>query len=142
MTTEMTSNARDRLARLRAQKSQQQQTDSNTTVPQSTPDSAPNSREAVILNLMVQVLKGDITDGQLLQQLRKQLLGLNQNRFAELVGVSRKTISDIERGKGSPSQQVLNDVFKPFGLRAGVVPVSQNQIEKLINKAHDEILNI
>lgn len=142
MSTEMTSNARDRLARLRAQKSQLQQTDSNTSVPQPTPDSTPNSREAVILDLMVQILKGDITDGQLLQQLRKQLLGLNQDRFAELVGVSRKTISDIERGKGSPSQQILNDVFKPFGLRAGIIPVSQNQIEKLINKAHDEILNV
>ncbi|UYM17498.1 helix-turn-helix transcriptional regulator [Endozoicomonas euniceicola] len=140
MNTKMTSNARDRLARLRAQKSQQQlqKTAGNTSV--SKPGSAPGSREAMILELMVQVLKGDITDGQLLQQLRKQLLGLNQDRFAELVGVSRKTVSDIERGKGSPSQQVLNDVFKPFGLRAGIIPVSQSQTEKLINKAHDELL--
>ena len=140
MNTEMTSNARDRLARLRAQKSQQQpqKTAGNASV--SKPGSAPGSREAVILELMVQVLKGNLTDGQLLQQLRKQLLGLNQDRFAELVGVSRKTVSDIERGKGSPSQQVLNDVFKPFGLRAGIIPVSQSQTEKLISKAHDELL--
>lgn len=137
MTTEMTGNARDRLARLRAQKSQQ--VIGNTPKPKA--DRTRQSRETVILDLMVQVLKGEITNGHLLQQLRKQLLGLNQDKFAALVGVSRKTISDIERGKGSPSQQLLNDVFKPFGLKAGIVPVSQSQLEKLVSKAHNELLS-
>lgn len=79
-------------------------------------------REALLINLLLKTLTGERTRGEMLRTLRKDVTGLNQDQYAALVGVSRKTLSDIERDVGSPATQVLNRVFKPFGLKVGLVP--------------------
>ncbi|CAH0536597.1 hypothetical protein VMF7928_00552 [Vibrio marisflavi CECT 7928] len=53
--------------------------------------------------------------------------------FSELVGVSRKTLSDIENDRGSYNTAVLNKVFKPFGLSVGLIPSSTNRLISLLN---------
>lgn len=97
------------------------------------------NREDIQLELLVQMLKEKITDGQLLRRLRKDILGLSQDQFAKMTKVSRKTISDIEGDKGSPSRQLLNKVFRPFGLRSGILPISENMTEKLILKFQTDL---
>jgi hypothetical protein len=46
-----------------------------------------------------------------------------QNRYAELVGVSRRTLTDIEQDKGNQAQSMIDTVFKPFGIKSGLTPI-------------------
>ena len=48
------------------------------------------------------------------EQLRKEK-GLNQDEFANLLRVSRQTISSIERGKYNPSLDLAFDIADFFG---------------------------
>ncbi len=66
---------------------------------------------------------GELSQGQLLKYLRKQFLGISQGEFAETVGVSRRTLTDIESDKGSPAQAIINKVFEPFGVQASLAPI-------------------
>jgi len=92
----------------------------------------PDEREALLLKLLRQLFHDEITEGTLLRTLRKQVLGMSQEEYADLVGVSRRTLSDIERNAGSPSLPVLNRVFRPFGLRAGLLPRNATFMQKLL----------
>ena len=81
---------------------------------------SPVEREAYLLNLLEQLAQKKITDGELLSTLRKDILGLNQEAYARFVGVSRRTLSDIENNSGKQTLPVINKVFKPFGLTFGL----------------------
>jgi len=94
---------------------------------------SPQEREAVLLALLFQLLQQKITEGELLSTLRKKVLGLNQTDYATLAGISRRTLSDIERNAGSQTLTVLNAVFKPLGLRAGLLPKNPSLMEKMIS---------
>lgn len=65
------------------------------------------------------------------------MLGVKQDTFSKMVGVSRKTISDIENDRGTFKTDILDKVFKPFGLKVGLVPVSTNLLNYVLN-SHDE----
>jgi|26BtaG_2_1085354.scaffolds.fasta_scaffold01134_2 DNA-binding XRE family transcriptional regulator len=67
------------------------------------------------------LFSGDLTQGDALKILRVQVLGVKQAQFAKMVKVSRKTLSDIENNKGNYSVQTLNQIFRPFGLKVGLV---------------------
>lgn len=94
----------------------------------------PAEREALLLDLLTQLLRDQITPGILLRTLRKQVLGMSQVQFAALVSVSRRTLSDIETGKGSPSLALLDRVFKPFGLKFGPIPRSRHLMQRLLDR--------
>ncbi|WP_163560305.1 helix-turn-helix domain-containing protein [Halomonas sp. NO4] len=79
-------------------------------------------REARLVALTRQLWRGEISEGALLRTLRREVLRLSQEDYARLVGVSRRTLSDMERGKGNVSIEVMNRVFRPLGLRVGLVP--------------------
>ncbi|WP_375058176.1 helix-turn-helix transcriptional regulator [Zobellella sp. DQSA1] len=89
-------------------------------------------REALLIRLLTQLFTGEITEGKLLRTLRKELLGMSQTDYAALVGVSRRTLSDVERDSGSPTLAVLNAIFKPFGLKAGLLPRSPALMKKML----------
>lgn len=93
---------------------------------------SPQAREALLLKLLIQVFEHRISEGELLSTLRKQVLGLNQTQYAALVGISRRTLSNVERNAGSQTLTVLNAVFKPLGLRAGLLPGSVSLTEKMV----------
>ncbi|QIL90812.1 hypothetical protein GNX18_14300 [Microbulbifer sp. SH-1] len=40
----------------------------------------------------------------------------------------------MERDKSSPANTVINKVFKPFGLRAGLVPIHIHVVQKLLTQ--------
>ena len=55
-----------------------------------------------------------------------------------MTGVSRKTLSDIELDKGKPVQSIVDKVFKPFGLKAGVVPIHTHVVRELFTQNDPE----
>lgn len=64
---------------------------------------------------------GELSAGQILKLLRKEVAEMNQTDFAALIGISRRTLSDLEQDLGSPTLTVFNAAFKPFGLTAGLI---------------------
>ncbi|PSJ48376.1 helix-turn-helix transcriptional regulator [Zobellella taiwanensis] len=95
---------------------------------------SPAEREALLISLLTRLFDGTITEGELLRTLRKDLLNMSQTEYASLVGVSRRTLSDIERNVGSPTLAVVNAVFKPFGLKAGLLPRSPTLMKKMLQQ--------
>ena len=57
---------------------------------------SPFEREAYLNTLLEKLRNHELTEGDVLATLRKNILGMNQENYAALVGLSRKTISDIE----------------------------------------------
>lgn len=90
-------------------------------------------RKAVINSVITKLLFSDITQGDALIQLRIQVLGFNQEKYAKLVNVSRKKLSDIENNRSNPSVEVLNKVFKPFGLNVGLIPISPTVLKNVLD---------
>ncbi|MBB3190006.1 helix-turn-helix transcriptional regulator [Halomonas cerina] len=91
----------------------------------------PEAREAALLNQLGRLLRGETTEGQVLRTLRREVLGLSQSDYAALVGVSRRTLSDIERDAGSFSTASMNRVFRPLGLKVGLVPRQADLLARL-----------
>lgn len=81
---------------------------------------SPFEREAYLNTLLEKLRNHEITEGDVLATLRKNILGMNQENYAALVGLSRKTISDIENDTGKQTLPVINSAFKPFGLTLGL----------------------
>ena len=83
--------------------------------------------------IMRSLLLGDISYDVALRQLRLEVLNMKQQDYANMVSVSRKTISDIENGTKVPSVEVINKVFKPFGLELGLIPKSKSVLRDILN---------
>ena len=81
-------------------------------------------RRKAIEGVTQRLLRGELTQGQALKTLRIEVLGLTQEEYANLAKVSRKTLSDVENDRGSYKTDILDRLFKPFGLRVGIVPIS------------------
>ncbi|QOR39014.1 helix-turn-helix domain-containing protein [Billgrantia diversa] len=93
---------------------------------------SPEAREQALLAVIQALIKGDIDEGQALRRLRRDTLGLSQQAYADLVGISRRTLSDLEQGKGNVSLAVMNRVFRPLGLRVGLLPRQPALLEKAL----------
>ncbi|MBX9494686.1 helix-turn-helix transcriptional regulator [Yersinia enterocolitica] len=94
----------------------------------------PVQREALLLELLGQFFSDQVSTGQLLRRLRKDMLNMSQDEFSSLVKISRRTLSDIETDKGSQTLAVLGRVFRPFGLKIGLLPRSQQLLKKILEK--------
>ncbi len=82
----------------------------------------PIDREAALVALLERFYSGELSDGRLLRALRRDVLGLSQTRYASLVGISRRTLSDLEGDKGNVTLEVKNRVFRPLGLEVSLMP--------------------
>lgn len=91
-----------------------------------------SERKTEANKIIKQLLHGELTQGQALKMLRVNILGLKQDVFSKLVDISRKTLSDIENDRGSYNTEVLNKVFKPFGLKVGLLPTSPEVLKSLL----------
>lgn len=85
-------------------------------------------RKKVILALLV----GELSQGQALRILRAEILGIKQADYAHAIGISRKTLSDIENDKGNYSVDILNSIFKPLGLEMGLMPINRTFMKELL----------
>ncbi len=92
----------------------------------------PFEREALLLALLRQSIEEKAGHGQLLMQLRKQVLGFSQDRYAALAGISRRTLSDIEQDKESVTLSMLNRAFRPLGLEIGLLPQQSHMRQMLL----------
>ncbi|NUY57681.1 transcriptional regulator [Salinivibrio sp. MA351] len=141
----------DVVARLRANRSQKESTKEGETAhsindqPQCNPPTRSKAskntmavsaaeRKTEANKIIKRLLFGELTQGKALKGLRVNILGLKQDVFAKLVGVSRKTLSDIENDRGSYNTEVLNKVFKPFGLQVGLLPSSPDTLRALLTE--------
>jgi DNA-binding XRE family transcriptional regulator len=100
-------------------------------------DLNPLEREAFLRNCLQELLSGETSEGKILTRLRKKILGMNQNDYAALVGLSRRTLSDIENDTGDQSLSVLNAAFKPFGLRLGLLPTHNHLLVDTVKNLPD-----
>ena len=91
-----------------------------------------DEREALLITLLRAVQREELTEGELLRRLRKDILGMNQDEYAVLVKVSRRTLSDIERDAGNPSLPVLKRVFRPLGISVGLLPRSEGVLRRMV----------
>lgn len=86
----------------------------------------PLERTALRNAILKKLLLGELTQGQALKSLRVNVLGLSQEQYIQLAKVSRLTLSEIENDKGNYSVETLNQVFKPMGLKVGIVPINHD----------------
>lgn len=78
------------------------------------------SRRELLDQVQQEFINGNLTLGQSLQTLRKHVAGLKQEEFAELCGVSRRTLAAIEGDKANPTLNTINQLFGMFGLKVGL----------------------
>jgi len=90
-------------------------------------------RALIISETYALCLDGRLSEGRTLAKLRKEVLGLNQTEYARLIGVSIKSLSNFETDKGNFTQQQTNKLFRPFGLRVGLVPISIKTLANAID---------
>lgn len=83
---------------------------------------APTQRLEFLQAIQHMLARGDITIGQALRVLRAAFLSLDRGRFAKVVGVSRRELAKIESDQANSTISTLDRVFRPFGLRVGLVP--------------------
>lgn len=63
--------------------------------------------------------------GELIKQ-RRNVLGLTIRDLADLTGMSKTTISQIERGIGNPTFEVLQNIFEYLNLELKVEVKKRN----------------
>jgi putative transcriptional regulator len=51
----------------------------------------------------------------------RKTIGLTQERFAEIVGLTRRQIAEIERNEANPTVETLDKIGKVFGFTVGIV---------------------
>lgn len=64
---------------------------------------------------------GKLTFGQAVRRLRKEVTGLQQERFARMCKISLRSLRQLEQDEGNPTLATLNAVFSPFGMRIGLL---------------------
>lgn len=52
---------------------------------------------------------------------RRKILGVTQERLAELAGVSLRTLKAIESGKGNPTFKTMNKLAEVLGMEIKLV---------------------
>lgn len=80
-------------------------------------------REEFVNSLLAEQIQGRITYGEMLRQLRIELTGMTQTDFASRVGISRRSLTQLENDDSNPTIGVLSRVFRPFGLMVGMTPM-------------------
>nr|WP_295714103.1 helix-turn-helix domain-containing protein [uncultured Halomonas sp.] len=93
---------------------------------------ASDDREAALVTLLKRFYAGELTEGHLLRALRRDVLGLNQTRYATLVGISRRTLSDIEGDKSNVTLEVKTRVYRPLGLEVSLLPRKRSLLEQAL----------
>lgn len=85
-----------------------------------------------INQIIKRLLLDEMTQGAALRELRVNVLGIRQDTYTKLCGVSRKTLSEIENDKGNYTAEIINKVFKPFEIKLGLVPTSSQLLAAIL----------
>ncbi|MCG9730970.1 helix-turn-helix domain-containing protein [Shewanella sp. Isolate13] len=93
-----------------------------------------NEKDALMLAVSRELLTGRKTPGQALKFLRVEMLSVNQEQYARMVGVTRKILSEIEGDKSKANVYVLNKVLRGVGLCVSILPRDNYIKDKLFNE--------
>lgn len=85
-----------------------------------------DQRARVIESIEQGLTSGSLEIGDAVRRLRTEVTGLHQSQFARMCKISVRTLVHIEHGEGNQTLKSLNAVFRPFGLRMGVVKVRRD----------------
>ncbi|WP_027672277.1 helix-turn-helix domain-containing protein [Rheinheimera baltica] len=82
--------------------------------------------------LVLRMLSGDITLGQMGKTLRTEGLRMSQTEVCKITGLSRQVVSDIENDNGNPRLDNLRSYFKLLGLELAVLPRQRTELDSLL----------
>ncbi len=85
-----------------------------------------DARALLIESIEQGLAEGTLEIGEAVRRLRVEVTGLHQSQFAKMCKISVRTLVHIEHGEGNQTLKSLNAVFRPFGLRMGVVRVRRS----------------
>lgn len=85
-----------------------------------------DQRAQVIEDVELGLAQGTLELGEAVRRLRTEVTGLHQSQFARMCKISVRTLVNIEHGEGNQTLKSLNAVFRPFGLKMGVVKVRRD----------------
>lgn len=85
-------------------------------------------RGALIESIQEALADGTLEIGDAVRRLRVEVTGLHQAQFAKMCKISVRTLVHIEHGEGNQTLKSLNAVFRPFGMKMGVVRVRRNTL--------------
>ena len=85
-----------------------------------------DARVLLIESIQEGLAEGTIEIGDAVRRLRVEVTGLHQTQFAKMCKISVRTLVHIEHGEGNQTLKSLNAVFRPFGLKMGVVRIRRD----------------
>ena len=83
-------------------------------------------RTVLIENIREALAQGTLEIGEAVRRLRMEVTGLHQTQFAKMCQISVRTLVHIEHGEGNQTLKSLNAVFRPFGMKMGVVRIRRD----------------
>ncbi|MES2820845.1 MAG: helix-turn-helix transcriptional regulator [Pseudomonadota bacterium] len=83
-------------------------------------------RERVLSEIRAQLVSGELSMGQAVRRLRKQVTGLPQAKFAQMCKLSPRALRQLELDESNPTVDTLNRVFGLFGMQVGIVAKSRS----------------
>jgi DNA-binding XRE family transcriptional regulator len=85
-----------------------------------------DARALLIESIQEALAQGTLEVGEAVRRLRVEVTGLHQTQFAKMCKISVRTLVHIEHGEGNQTLKSLNAVFRPFGLKMGVVRIRRD----------------
>jgi DNA-binding XRE family transcriptional regulator len=85
-----------------------------------------DARALVIESIQEGLAQGTLEISEAVRRLRVEVTGLHQTQFAKMCKISVRTLVHIEHGEGNQTLKSLNAVFRPFGLKMGVVRIRRD----------------
>ena len=85
-------------------------------------------RMALIDSIKESLADGTLEIGDAVRRLRVEVTGLHQTQFAKMCKISVRTLVHIEHGEGNQTLKSLNAVFRPFGMKMGVVRIRRDTV--------------
>ncbi|MBC8995539.1 helix-turn-helix transcriptional regulator [Pseudomonas sp. N40(2020)] len=83
-------------------------------------------RTVLIENIKEGLAQETLEIGEAVRRLRIEVTGLHQTQFAKMCKISVRTLVHIEHGEGNQTLKSLNAVFRPFGMKMGVVRIRRD----------------
>ena len=85
------------------------------------------AERTVLLDAIQEALnQGSLEIGEAVRRLRVEVTGMQQVQFAKMCRISVRTLVHIEHGEGNQTLKSLNAVFRPFGMKMGVVRIRRD----------------
>ncbi len=85
-----------------------------------------DARALVIESIQDGLAQGTLEIGEAVRRLRVEVTGLHQSQFAKMCKISVRTLVHIEHGEGNQTLKSLYAVFRPFGMKMGVVRIRRD----------------